>query len=572
MNNTNENFQKAILLLKEQKFTESEKIIEIFVKNYPENIIYKNLLSIIYASQKKYSEAERILKKILNNNPNNFDANLNLGTMFLEIFKYKYSEIYIRKACLLNKENNNAQLTLAKLYDQTERYKKSEIIYENLILRNPNNIDLLINYSTNQIKLGKIRNAKLILKKVQLIDKFNISALINLGVISKEKKEIKKAKEYFYQAINIFPNHNIAIFNLAVLEYENNNINNAISLFKKAIKFNPNYYEAYFNLGKAYQELGKFSKSKIFYENSIEINGAYSEAIYNLSRLNLFLGNFKKGWEGYKIKEETTDSYRILGIEKKSIWDGQPFVGKLFIHGEEGIGDEIMFSSLFNEAYLLHSDLIISCEKRLFSIFKRSFPKINFITRGKKNYSKEIKKHYLADNLGILFRKSIDEFKHQKKYWLIPSKVEINKIKKLLPNNNKIRVGFSWKSSGKKLLSKDISLHNITKAFPKEKFELINLQYGNIEKDVEYLRKKEKKHFLLLNDFDYKNNIEGLAALISLCDMVVTIDNFTASLSGSLGINTWVYVTYYSQWRWTFKRKNSLWYPSVKIFRQKKIK
>ena len=54
-----------------------------------------------------------------------------------------------------------------------------------------------------------------------------------------------------------------------------------------------------------------------------------------------------------------------LGIKNKSIWNGRSFKGKLFIHGEEGIGDEIMFSSLFNEAYLFHSRLSFALNSKI---------------------------------------------------------------------------------------------------------------------------------------------------------------------------------------------------------------
>ena len=62
----------------------------------------------------------------------------------------------------------------------------------------------------------------------------------------------------------------------------------------------------------------------------------------------------------------------------------------------------------------------------------------------------------------------------------------------------------------------------------------------------------------------------SLLRKISECDLVITIANFTTQLSGSMGIPTWVLLPYSCHWRWFVNRTNSLWYPSVKLFRQKK--
>ena len=74
-----------------------------------------------------------------------------------------------------------------------------------------------------------------------------------------------------------------------------------------------------------------------------------------------------------------------------------------------------------------------------------------------------------------------------------------------------------------------------------------------------------------IESLDYKNDIEGLASLVATCDLVITIPNFTTSLAASLGIPVFVLLPFSSDWRWFLNSQTSPWYPTVKIFRQKKL-
>ena len=62
------------------------------------------------------------------------------------------------------------------------------------------------------------------------------------------------------------------------------------------------------------------------------------------------------------------------------MWDGSPLKEKtLLIYTEQGIGDEIMFASCFEEIIEQIGECIVECDKRLIPIFTRSFPKAIFM-------------------------------------------------------------------------------------------------------------------------------------------------------------------------------------------------
>ena len=65
--------------------------------------------------------------------------------------------------------------------------------------------------------------------------------------------------------------------------------------------------------------------------------------------------------------------------------------------------------------------------------------------------------------------------------------------------------------------------------------------------------------------------MDGLASLISACDLVVSIDNFTVHLAGSLGVKTKILLPYTMDARWGFEGEKSYLYKSVKLYRQTEL-
>ena len=61
------------------------------------------------------------------------------------------------------------------------------------------------------------------------------------------------------------------------------------------------------------------------------------------------------------------------------------------------------------------------------------------------------------------------------------------------------------------------------------------------------------------------------AALMKNLDLVISVDTGTAHLAGALGVPVWVPVSAIGEWRWLLQREDSPWYPTMRLFRQKKL-
>ena len=71
------------------------------------------------------------------------------------------------------------------------------------------------------------------------------------------------------------------------------------------------------------------------------------------------------------------------------------------------------------------------------------------------------------------------------------------------------------------------------------------------------------------SDVAVGNQAGDTACIIDNLDLVIAVDTSTAHLAAAMGKKTWLMSRLDGDWRWLHGRKDSPWYPSMEIFRQK---
>jgi hypothetical protein len=75
-------------------------------------------------------------------------------------------------------------------------------------------------------------------------------------------------------------------------------------------------------------------------------------------------------------------------------------------------------------------------------------------------------------------------------------------------------------------------------------------------------------HPSLIDHSEALEDFADTAALMSLLDLVITIDTSVAHLAGALGKPVWIMLPHSADWRWLLHRDDSPWYPTARLFRQ----
>jgi ADP-heptose:LPS heptosyltransferase len=72
------------------------------------------------------------------------------------------------------------------------------------------------------------------------------------------------------------------------------------------------------------------------------------------------------------------------------------------------------------------------------------------------------------------------------------------------------------------------------------------------------------------DDFDAgPDALIDTAAAMEHLDLIVTADTSVAHLAGALARPVWLALKYVPEWRWMLDRRDSPWYPTMRLFRQK---
>ena len=569
------NFNLQIIkLFNQNNFKELEKKANFYLKTN-NNFIVKNMLGAALIKQNKFQQANKVLSELINEKPKYLDPYYNIVISLVAIGKNDIAAKYLIEAnniCETKKDKLRFKNLYGELLLRTKKFNDSKKIFNEILSIDPKNSKAILNYSSILIRKKLFKETIVFLEKhIKVMN--NIEGLwINLGIAYSEEKEIQKGIDCFNSSLEINNKNHFTYYNLGKSFELLEDYRKAIKYFEKSIKQDSKFPHSHYNLGCTLDKVGKISEAAESFKKSLKIMSNHESAKLNLSHAQLELGQLKEGWKNYEFRSDIK-LFRKKILNESQVWKGQKLNNLLVVHREQGIGEEILFGSIFKDLSKFHNDTAAILDKRLVEIFKRSFPKIQFTDHNTKVKNYEKAKHISIGSLGMFFRNSLKNFNN--KHWLIPSKKLAEEYKKKIKNNGKIKVGIGWKSIGtnneKIDERRNISLLQLTDIFPENKYELINLQYGEVNEELISIKKEQNKKIILFNDIDYKNDLEDLAAIIYNCDLVVSIGSFTASFAGSLGIPTWALISSHTKpsWIWTSAKKNqSLWFPSIKFFKQ----
>jgi len=144
--------------------------------------------------------------------------------------------------------------------------------------------------------------------------------------------------------------------------------------------------------------------------------------------------------------------------------------------------------------------------------------------------------------------------------------VIVNAWGKQIPDNGLYKVGLVWSGKSNIKLPRPCCLLDFASLANVKNVTLYSLQKSE---DAEQIKELHPE-FSIIDLTDNIDDFADTAGAIMNLDLVISIDTSVAHLAGALGKPTWIVLSHNSEWRWLAERKDSPWYPTIRLYRQEK--
>ncbi len=452
---------------------------------------------------------------------------------------------------LVTNNNTSKEIILDKAFVlyKLKKYNDSIELCEKQLLINKKNINFLNILGLNYFGRKEIGIAKKILNEALLIDNDNCFILNSIARIYHEERNSKTAEEYYLKAFENKKDSYEIINNLAGFYREEANYEKAIEFYEKAIRINPNNPSIINNLAKSYFDINKLDLAKKYCLEALSLNKDDGNIQKILSFIYIKNNEYKNGWKFFDGRLNLSDfverNSSIENIRSKLLYkDNYDTNSNILVLREQGVGDEILYGTMYGDLLNSWKNVTIECDSRLKNLFKNSFPKyknvfkeLGSISSTKRSLEKYENVIY-AGSLGNFFRKNKNQFSDG--CYLNPDKKLVLKYKRYLQKlSDKYKIGISWKSFKNRYANeKSLFLNDFKNIFNKKKCSFINLQYGDIKRELEEFNLKNDNIINTIPALDLFNDFDDIAAVLKNLDLFITVSNSTAHLAGSIGVKT----------------------------------
>jgi Tfp pilus assembly protein PilF len=420
---------------------------------------------------------------------------------------------------------------------------------------------------------GRLGEAEQIYRQVLAADSRHPDALHLLGMVTYQTGDADGAVELIRRAIAIKGDAASYHSNLGNVLESQGDLAEAAACYQRALLLRPELAEVHLNLGNIFRAQGELASSLACYRRALALNPALAEATVAESRVLLLQGEFDAGWPGLEQRWHTREFDTPMRTYAQPRWMGETLAsGRLLIWGEQGIGDEVMFAGLVPDVLRTGNRCVLDCEVRLKPLFARSFPEVDVVSGidPAAHPELDISAQVPSGSLPRILRSDAEAFAGTTSPYLVADALARGRLRNRYSDGQRV-VGLAWQTKNRRTgRSRSIDLAALAPLFAVSGIRWVSLQYGDHD-SLEQQAAAANVPLLVDREIDQLTDLDGFAAQIAAMDLVITIDNSTAHLAGALGVPAWVLLPFAPDWRWLLEREDSPWYPSVRLFRQKRL-
>jgi Flp pilus assembly protein TadD len=339
----------------------------------------------------------------------------------------------------------------------------------------------------------------------------------------------------------------------------------ALADFDRMLALRPGDLDALNNRALVLARWGRFEEALAGYSRSLSLRPHQPQALYNRSIVRLALGDWTRGLKEFESRWSVPPLSGVRLETSAPLWLGQPsLVGKtLLVHHEQGYGDTLQCARYIPRLSALGARVVFAVPPALCRLMRTVSAGARVISLADPLPDHDF--HCPLMSLLLAFGITPETVVAEAGYLSPPP--ELARLwRERLGARRRPTIGLLW--SGRRYppvnYCRDMSLAAL------EPLIGLDADFVGLQMD---LTDEERATVKAMPNLDCRlagqlGDFADTAALVAGLDLVISVDTAVAHLAGALGKPVWLLNRYASCWRWLQEGPSSLWYSSMRVFRQ----
>jgi len=561
-------------------------------------------LGVALLHERRLDEARECFLRAVELEPNDALAHNNLGHVAMAIGSNEEAQGHFRRAIGLAPEFADGVFNLGHALLLAGRLVEAIECFERTVRMQPGHVSALNNLGNIFREQDRLEEAIGCYQRAIGANPHVAEIHNNLGVALRDSKQPELAIESFGRALGLVADYAEAVNNLGNAYKDVGLLERAIACHRRAIALAPHEPMYYDNLGLCLLDQGDLGESAACFEQSLRMNPESPHIHWARSFILLIQGDLENGFAEYEWRWRCPEWRRFLQVyfareHKQPVWDGSSLEGKtILLQAEQGLGDTIQFVRYLPLVRKRGGRIVLQCPRSLMALMATAGADEVVPPHGELPPF-DVRAWLMT--LPAIFKTTLESIPSEAPYLFAePGLVKYwkEKLSGLLsagsgdprttadPRTTEgTRVGINWRGRpGKGVFRmRDIPLECFERLSRLPGVRLVSLQGGAGREDLgagsgdpRTTHGSEDARTAapivdLGSDVDTAHGaFMDTAAIIKNLDLVITSDTAVAHLAGALGVPVWVGLPFAADWRWLLGRSDSPWYPTMRLFRQKR--
>ena len=607
-------FERAVAAFERGDLDTAARLCQATLKADPDYFDATHLLAVATSRRGAHTAALPFFDRAARLRPRNADIFNNRGSALTELGRYEEALADYGKALALAPNHAEALNNRGCALMHMKRYEEALVAHGKALVLDPNNAEIVNNLGRALMGLERIEDAAHCFADALQLRPNYFDALINRGVALNGLKGFEQALSCFTMALELDPSCTLALTHRSRTLEGLEHYDEAVADCDRAIARLPPNYALLMRRGSCLKKLGRYQEAAADLERALALTSAPDEtaasdaaepslnelfdrlhqraialmqlertteaiaclrhalelrednpeAAWNMGCLLLLHGDFIAGWNYYEARrvQKGTLWTRLEGPE----WRGEPLAGKkLLLYGEQAFGDAFQYVRFVRFAAEMGAEVILGMWAPLATLFRDMEEKPMIVRHGDPVPAYDF--HLPLMSVPWVLKLRPKDFATKRPYLRAdPRRVET--WERGLPRST-FRVGLAWQGS-KSDPERWIRLAELAPLGRIPGVTLVALQKKDGLDQLAGI--PDDMHVVTLGpDFDAgPDAFMDTAAVMMSLDLVISIDTGVAHLAGALGRPLWIMLKRVPEWRWLLDRADSPWYPTARLFRQRK--